>query len=501
MTLELAGPQTSRSLTRSDLLQAWGYVPTPTQDVILRDDSRYQLVAGGIRGGKSQTAAIKAAIATLEFIALYPDQAAGRVAWLVGPSYELTRAEFSYIADLLRRMHPGVKATVRVDPGEIKVPVRNGIFTIRTKSAADPMSLAMEAPVWTIICEAAQVSQDVYERLVGRTSEPRQRFPEFGWLHMEGTFEGSLGWYPALWNRWQAPAIQQKLDARSFSLPTHSNTHLYPGGENDPEILSLRESMPDAAFKERHLGVPVPPSGRVHAAFDPTVHVRKCDYNPDLPVYLGIDPGYSGQPSTYAVEVAQLVPVGDGNFKQWRVIDEIAMNRFSRPGFSAQDVCVAAMERPWWSNPMKHGAIDIAGRQHNASSENSNKEIWRKVAGLTLFDQPVPVKAGIDRFDAALKLDSKTGEPGLVIDPSAQLLISELGGTPNPFDGQVRVYRWRTDPHGEVTGKVPDDRYCDGIKALTYLMVNVQGYAYGENSRVRFGDRSARIRVRSRRRV
>ena len=40
----------------------------------------------------------------------------------------------------------------------------------------------------------------------------------------------------------------------------------------------------------------------------------------------------------------------------------------------------------------------------------------------------------------------------------------------------------------------------DGIKALTYLMVNVQGYAYAEGGGERFGDRGARIRVRSRRR-
>ena len=65
------------SITRDHLLRAIKYSPTEMQADILDDFSRAQLIAGGWRGGKSQTAAIKAFIATMEFIALYPDEAAG----------------------------------------------------------------------------------------------------------------------------------------------------------------------------------------------------------------------------------------------------------------------------------------------------------------------------------------------------------------------------------------------------------------------------------------
>lgn len=484
-------------LTRDDIWRALQYEPTPAQREILEDPHKTQLVAGGFRGGKSQTAGAKGALATVEFIALYGEVAAGKVAWLVGADYERCRAEFNYISEHLAQIYPGVKPTSRVDPGEIRVPVPGangrvaGHFTIKTKSAADPTSLGMEGPVWIILCEAAHVSHDVFLRLLSRVSEARSKYPEFGFLHMEGTFEGSLGWYASLYTKWQGTAAQDEENARSFSLPSHSNTHLYPGGEDDPQILALKASLPENVFKERHLGVPVPPSGRVHSSFDPVVHVRKTAYNSDLPVYLGIDPGYSGQPSTYAVEVCQLHTLESG-FQQWHVIDEITANKHSQPGFTAKDVVEMAMSRFWWKNEDKRAVIDTAGANH-AGAQESNEEVWRKLSGLNLMHQPVNILPGIDRFDTCLKQDPITREPGLLIDPKCQLVISELGGQMNPFDGLQHVYQWMTNQQGEVVGKTPRDAYCDGIKALTYLFVNVMGFAYDNNAR-------KTIRVRSRRR-
>lgn len=484
-------------LTRADIWRALGYEPTPAQREILDDPHKTQLVAGGFRGGKSQTAGAKGALAAVEFIALYGETAAGKVAWLVGQDYERCRAEFNYIAEMLTAIYPGVKPSLRIDPGQIRIPVPGangktaGFFEIKTKSAADPTSLGMEGPVFIILCEAAHVSHDVYLRLLSRVSEARSKYPEFGFLHMEGTFEGSLGWYASLYTKWQSPAVQAQEDARSFSLPSHSNIHLYPGGEDDPQILALKASLPESVFKERHLGVPVPPSGRVHSAFDPVVHVRSVKYDPALPIYLGIDPGYSGQPSTYAVEVAQLHTLESG-FQQWHVIDEIAVNKHAMPGFTAKDVCDIAMSRYWWKNGDKRAVIDVAGTAH-AGAQESNEEVWRKTTGLNLLHEKINILPGIDRFDTCLKQDPLSGEPGLLIDPRCSLVISELGGAMNPFDGQQHVYQWMTNQQGDVVGKTPKDAYCDGIKALTYLFINVMGYAYAQHAR-------KTIRVKSRRR-
>ena len=485
------------------VMTALGYEATTAQLVILEDESKTQLVAGGFRGGKSRTASMKAVISTLEFIALYGEQAAGQVAWLVGADYERTRAEFghpegSLLIDLQSFFGKSVKATSRIDPGYIRVPIPkgngergiHGYFEIKTKSAADPTSLGMESPIWIILCEAAHTTYDTYLRLASRVSEARRRYPEFGWLHMEGTFEGSLGWYANLWNRWQSASVGAAENAKSFSLPSHSNTHIYPLGEEDPGILELKAALPENVFAERHLGIPVPPTGRVHSAFSATTHIQKVDYDPDKPVYIGIDPGYSGQPSTYVVVAMQRHEIGEHEFTQWRMIDEIAVNKMSMEGFVAKDVCEIAMNRWWWANPQKHAVIDTAGAAH-AGAQESNFETWFKNTGLVCRHEPVKVLSGIDRMDTTLKTDPLTGEPGLVVDPRCRKFIAEMGAGPDPFDGEVRVYQWNTDRNNEVMGKVPRDRYNDAIKATTYLLVNVMGYATRQDS--------GRITVKSRR--
>lgn len=436
--------------------------------------------------------------ATLEFIARYPDQAAGKVAWLVAQSYELTRAEFDYLKYDLMKVWPGTDSTSRVDPGEIRVPVPGGLFVIKTKSASDPRTLAMEAPVWVIVCEAAQVSVETFENLRGRVTEAKIRFQEFGWLFLEGTFEGSLGWYASQWTKWQSPAEQKLAKAKSYSLPAWSNTFLYPGGRDDPQIKAIERDTPEDLFSEKYGGVPVPPKGRVHKSFDPLVHVRSVQYDPSLPLYLGIDPGYSGQPSTYAVEAAQLINFESG-FQQWRIIDEIAVNKHAMPGFTVDDVCDIAMSRPWWKNDDKKGVIDVAGAAH-AGAQESNVETWLKKTGMVLFNARLPKSAGassimtgIHRFDQTLKQDPVSREPGVLIDPRCRLLISELGGGPNPFDGQTHVYSWFMNQQGEVSGTTPKDEYCDGIKAFTYLDYHVRGAAYATHN-------DGRIRVKRRKR-
>ena len=59
--------------------------------------------------------------------------------------------------------------------------------------------------------------------------------------------------------------------------------------------------------------------------------------------------------------------------------------------------------------------------------------------------------------------------------------MSEFGACPNPFDGQTRVYRWKTDPEGNIVGQTPEDKYNHGIKAVIYGIVDRYGYGYVGN--------------------
>jgi len=484
-----------KALEDSDPGSGEGYkMPGPSHEGFLFDGTPTTLVSGGERGAKSHTGAMKCMLITLDFIARHPLQASKGVSWLVGDSYELTRSEFDNLSEWFQTIVPGTKVSTRVDPGQIEVPVRHddhpglrGVFTIKTKSAADPMSLRAEAPIWIYGCEAALLTQDVYFRLLGRAGQSRSMYKDFGQFILTGTFENSLGWYPTLWTKWQSGAAQVVDRARSFSFPSHENRFAWPGGEKNETLMHLKNMLPEDVYKERHLAIPAPPSGRVFGNFDSTVHVQKCSYDPDLPVYLGIDPGYSGRSSTYAVEAMQKVA------DQWVVFDEIAINKISDPGFTVKDICYLAQQRYWWKNADKVGVIDIAGAAH-AGAQESNEEVWLRETGLVLRHQRVNLLPGLDRMKTSLQVNPIHKEPGIIFDPSCKLVISELGGAVNPFDNQVHVYSYKTDRQGNVTDSRPRDDYCDGIKAIIYLLVDQMGYATGRGLRKRIRVKRRSIR-------
>ena len=466
------------TVTREDIWGLLGYEPTDSQRKILDSSRRQVQVLGGFRGGKSRTMSMMALLLTVQFIARYGDRAGGQVAWLVGQDYERCRAEWEHPDGSLSLdfaklgMLKWVSNTI--DPGrmEIFVPGADKPFTIRTKSAADPTSLGMESPIWIMIVEAAHVTHDVYERLYSRTSEARTRWGSpFGALLMSGTSEGAQGWYPAMYTAWQSPVIQDVLDVESFSLPSHSNVYIYPGGELNPEIMHLKETLPENVYRERPLGIPVPPSGLVHPAFDKNVHIRECEYDVNLPLWLGMDPGYSGQPSNYVVAVWQY------QGEQWRAIDEIWMNKFKNPNFTHEDMVHACQMKPWWKSVEKNMCtawIDVSAERH-ADANRPAVEIWRKHAGLTVLSKKVGLNAGIDRMDAMLKVNSFTGEPNAVLSPKCELGISEFGAGPNPQTGNLSPYQWPAKSDGTVTGTRPTDAHNDFIKASTYLFKNLLG--------------------------
>jgi hypothetical protein len=415
--------------------------PTPEQAKILYCPNREILVAGGERGGKSKVAAT--------FLSTRLPY--GKLYWLVAGDYNRTRAEFDYICADLDSMGINYVATKQVDPGEI---IATGGFRIVTKSAQDPRKLAMEAPDGVLVCEASQVDYETYLRLKGRVAEKR------GWLLMSGTFESSLGWYPNLYQLGQAAKSPE--DLISFSLPTWSNIHIFPGGENDPEILRLKRDNPSDYFMERYGGVPCPPKGRVFEEFSTVLHTgsgKYYEYEPTFPVNLFVDPGYA---SAYSVLVAQ--KKGDNLF----IVDEIY-----EKGLTTSEIIKVCKQKPWY-NSVVGGAIDIASTQHQAMPAVS--EIWASESGIPLVSQKVGIPDGIEQIKRFLLINPLTKMPMLNIHTRCRGLISEMGGCPSPIDGQTHVYTWKKDREGNIIGNTPDDKHNHSCKALAYGIIYMFGY-------------------------
>lgn len=438
---------------RKALLDTIGVNTWSEQDEILDHPARIKLVAGGERAGKS----FMGALSIITHLDEFED---GDIVWLVAADYERNRAEWNYLTDMLGKLGFLYKQTKRIDPGEMEAicgTANNpGLFKIKTKSANDYRSLAMEAPRMVVTCEASQIDYDSFLRLRGRIAEKR------GYLFLEGTFEMSLGWYPSQWEAWKF--YNPDDDAISFSLPSWTNRVVYPDGRQDAEILSLERLHSENWFNERIAGKPAPPKGLVHDMFDIAHHVSDdVTYVPGEPIHLWIDPGYSQvTKSAYAVEAVQII---DG---QVRVIDEI----YERLKVTEEiiDIC---QNKPWWQD-VSHGVIDIAA--HNFG-ESRPVDTWLQQAGLYMQSQSVGIMDGIERFNTYLKENPVTHQPNLVFNPKCKGILSELGGCANPFDEQMHVYTWRTDREGNVVGKTPRDAFNHGVKAITYGLVVNFGYA------------------------
>ena len=469
-----------------DTLTAVGWIPTESQCELFNNMTRFTLLAGGERWGKSDVGAHYGGIRALEYV--LTEVAAGRdpggdEMWLVAADYFRTKAEFDYMTEFFSRLGLLKFASTRLDPGRIEVTtgVKGGQpFYIKTKTANDHRTLAMTAPIDIVVCEASQIDYNSYMACQRRVAEKR------GWLFLEGTFESSLGWYPSLWREWQSEYKWASEDSRSWSKPSHENTVIYPGGEEDPEILRLKGRMSEDEFAERHMGVPAPPHGLVHPGFSMATHVQRIEQVPGEEVYLAVDPGISAQnQSAYAIVACNII---DG---QIRVFDLI----YQQEMYEEDILRDILMKKPWFKD-VHHAVIDRAGKQR-AGAHPPSVEVWRKVAGISpMFrEKIIEIPAGIRRFDSFLAIDSIKRVPGLMIDLNCTGLLSELGGADNPFTDQTQVYSWNLTQAGDRVGDRPRDRFNHAIKALVYLMVHQFGFATAGAQR-----RKIRVSTRNRRR-
>ena len=417
------------------------FEPTDLQKRILNSDKRFILVAGGEQAGKSMVASkfLLQKFLTDESPGLY---------WLVAADYERTRAEFEYLSQDFAKIGILAEVSKRVDPGRI---VLADGTRIETKSAKDPRTLAMRAPNGILGCEASQLDLETFYRLRGRCA------PKAGWLFLGGTFESSLGWYPQTFSTWESGVGEEQ----SYSLPSYSNFHLYPGGREDPEIKRLEAFASDDFFMERIEGRPVPPRGLVFNEFRASIHSGEVEYVPNEPVHIWMDPGYAGG---YALEAVQIID------DTVRVFDEIY-----EIGLVTEEMADIAMAKPWWKD-VQYGVIDIAGRQHQAMPAPA--EVWLSKTGLYLASEKVPINDGTERLKSFLKVDPITGYPRITIDAKCKGVLSEFGAVPNPFNNQTQAYRWKQDREGNIVGNTPEDKYNHGIKALIYGLVHHFGFSY-----------------------
>ena len=441
----------------NETYQRIGFVPNEAQWPPLLYDNRVIFVTGGERGGKSTTAAHY-------YIPRWPLY---DLVWICGKDYETCRPEFGYIAGAMLELHKqGIHVLEnRLQPEKsISFPERDqcsirlvGGRRVVTKSLRDVLKIGSEAPGLVLLCEAAQVDYEAYLRLQARMLEKR------GTIYATGTLEGSLGYYAEAIVRYQ----YGREDGKAFSIPSWANTVIFPKGEEDPEFARLKKEMPSDLFNERFAAVPCRPHGVVMKEFSNATHVGHHPYDPTLPVEIAVDPGYG---AAFAIEAMQM----QGG--QLVVVDEIYL-----PGYTTEqmiDIMRDPVDHPWGVH-VTAGAIDIAGRQHQAMA--APIEIFR-AAGINLMSKQLGIEDGINLLRSWFNVNPATGQPRMLIDFKCKGLIAECGGGVDPelkarVDG---IAPWMRDENTHKPLK-KNDHAC---KTLAYYIANAFGYTPKKKRRV-----------------
>lgn len=438
---------------KSAIFHGLGYEPTGAQLPVHQSKADIIIVGGGERAGKSKIGGMEC----VSRLASCRD----RPVFLVGEKYERCIPEFDYISEALLELDPLMKPEYISRPADgqqrctIKTPHLN--TTIMTVSAVKGMTAVRatgQAPKLILMCEAGLMSYDVFLACVGRVAEAR------GVVIATGSFPDDTGWYAQKYEEYQGP---NEDGGESFSIPSWSNTVIYPGEENDPQILKLKSQYPMLDFL-RFIGAePQPPATLVYPEFRYATHMPgMVKFDEEEPVWLAIDPGYRG---AYAV-IAYQFPAP----YVWAVDEVYRWAAEHGAGAYGEAVIEECMKRPWWDNVVD-GVIDIAGLQHHAAQ--SQVELWaaktqgklpaRPGEALALKWRKVPPYAGRQRLRTFL-IDPASGEPLLLLSTSCENYAREF-----------TRYRFREIVEGRPISEEPIDRDNHAIKATEYLFY----YLYG----------------------
>lgn len=303
-----------------------GYAPHHSQRAIHESNARFRLSVCGRRFGKSMLASYEAA-----FHALLPDS---RV-WIVAPYRELATRVFNRTRDVLLYR-------LRLKPDSD----RGGDLTLKFpwgaevvgKTAENPDSLLGEGLDFVVLDEAPRMRDGVFARFILPSLADRR-----GRALIIGSPSGR-GWVYRL-----ATDAVCDTDWCVFNFASGANPYLSAG-----ELALHRRLLSDLDFRREYLAEWVADSALVYPMFDATKHIAGCTYNPALPLFAGVDFGFTN-PS--CVLFAQLTPGESLN-----ILGEV----YAR-GLTANELATAITARAREIVEKSNGDTDMAGLNALAS--------------------------------------------------------------------------------------------------------------------------------------
>lgn len=384
-----------------------GYVPHTGQRVVHLSNARHRVLCNGRRWGKTLLGAKE-----VEPMAFVRNRfGAPQRGWIVGPNYQDCEKEFRVVYDTMKALDVGPKLcskfTNNVENGNMHITTNWG-FDLECRSAQHPESLVGEGLDFVLMVEAGRHHRRTWAQYIRPALSDKR-----GWsIHSgvpEGSSEQSLLYH--LWKRGQDPNNKAWT---SFRMPSWTNDVVFPGGRNDPEIVDAESDLTPDEFDRQYGAQFVERVGRVMQEWDDALHVRKLQYNPDWPLYLAIDYGYTNDWVMLFIQVDNWGNAYVIREKRWKLKDTEVI---------AEEVLKDAVLGPlvrravaFYPDPAAPDDTAIFSRKTGLPfRSNTGGEIKTRLSMVRKKLKPMPEHA-----------DPEDQQAGILVDQSCAMLIWEM---------------------------------------------------------------------------
>jgi phage terminase large subunit len=250
-----------------------GYKPHSGQTLLHASNSRFKVVVGGRRWGKSLLAAKEA-----EIMIIKPNTRG----WIVSKTYDLGEKVFREIYKTLicKLKYETVRKSYSPKSGSMYLEFPWG-SVVEVKSADHPDSLMGEGLDWLVFDECASCKSAIWEQYLRPTLSDKK-----GWAMFITTPRG-YNWFYDLWKRGNDPDYPEW---ESFRFPSWSNPHL-----SGDDIAEAKRTLSKATFEQEYGGTFTFSSGQVYKEFESSIHEiseDKLKIDPNWRRFRSIDFGY-----------------------------------------------------------------------------------------------------------------------------------------------------------------------------------------------------------------
>lgn len=360
------------------------------QAEVFNNDCRFRVVVAGRRFGKTK-------LSMLEMLAWATKKM--QKIWYVAPTYRMAK----------QIMWNDLKANVpmawvsKIRENELSMEFRNGSI-ISLRGADKPDSLRGVSLDFLVLDEVQDINPETWNTVLRPTLADRR-----GHALMIGTPKGYSQLYK-LYKIGQNKTKQLKKEWMSWQFPTITSPFIPKA-----EIEAARRDMDEKMFRQEFLASFESMSGRVYYAFDRREHIANVEFNPKLPIWVGMD--FNIDPMSTVIMQPQ------PNGQVW-VVDEIV-----QVSSNTDDICTELEKRYYKYQNQVTVYPDPAGSARQHARGESDLDIIRE-HGFKRIKVRRQHSAIADRVNAVNRLlKTASGDIRLYINPKCRHLIDSFEQT------------------------------------------------------------------------